>query len=264
LNKRKQNPEYEFIPYQFGCYSYSANADIFAMSKQNIIEETEHKIIKKDTTDYFRTLKLEDQTLIKEVLQLYGKMSTQTLIKHTYIQFPYFAINSTIANTILSKEQLQKVNESKPKTGDTILFTIGYEGVSVENYLNKLIQNDVKLLIDVRRNPISMKYGFSKNTLKRHCESINIKYLHIPEVGIASEQRQVLNSQKDYDLLFLNYKKSTLNETEKQQEEILNLLQQHKRVALTCFEANICQCHRKPLAEAVTQISSVKFETKHI
>ncbi|WP_348602891.1 DUF488 family protein [Bartonella tribocorum] len=41
-------------------------------------------------------------------------------------------------------------------------FTIGYEGKSLENYLNCLLENNIKILCDVRKNPISRKYGFSK------------------------------------------------------------------------------------------------------
>jgi uncharacterized protein (DUF488 family) len=93
---------------------------------------------------------------------------------------------------------------------------------------------------------------------------LGIQYLHIPEVGIASEQRQVLNSQKDYDLLFLNYQKNTLSETALQQAQILNLLQEHQRVALTCFESNICQCHRKPLAESISMNPLFKYKIEHI
>jgi hypothetical protein len=29
---------------------------------------------------------------------------------------------------------------------------------------------------------------------------------------------------------------------------------------LTCFEANICQCHRKHLAEAIIQLPQWKYE----
>ena len=48
------------------------------------------------------------------------------------------------------------------------------------------------------------------------------------------------------------------------QTVILNLLKQHKRIALTCFEANICQCHRKHLAEAIETLPSFEYEVKHI
>jgi uncharacterized protein (DUF488 family) len=116
----------------------------------------------------------------------------------------------------------------------------------------------------VRNNPQSQKYGFSKSTLKRCCESLAIEYLHIPEVGIQSEERQELGSQLDYDKLFEAYKLHTLPTTANAQQQILSLLKQKQRVALTCFEANICQCHRKHLSEAITQLPGWKFELKHI
>jgi uncharacterized protein (DUF488 family) len=42
------------------------------------------------------------------------------------------------------------------------------------------------------------------------------------------------------------------------------LLKKYKRIALTCFEANICQCHRKHLAEAITSLPGFSYELKHI
>ena len=109
-----------------------------------------------------------------------------------------------------------------------------------------------------------MKYGFSKSLLKKFCESVGIEYVHMPEVGIDSDQRQELNSQRDYDQLFRIYKKENLATTKEIQTKILELLQVKKRVALTCFEANICQCHRKPLAESICALSEDQFDLKHI
>ncbi len=109
-----------------------------------------------------------------------------------------------------------------------------------------------------------MKFGFSKKQLKKFCENLGIDYLHIPEVGIQSDQRQELNTQKDYDKLFEIYRKQNLQETISHQEQILNLLKEKKRIALTCFEANICQCHRKHLAEAIIKLPEWNFELKHI
>ena len=191
-------------------------------------------------------------------------MSATALMKHTYINFPFYATRSEIADTILSKEELEKVSRAKPKGNKTVLFTIGYEGISLEEYLVRLLKNDVKVLVDVRNNPLSMKYGFSKSHLKKYCGSLGIAYTHIPEVGIQSNQRQELNTQSDYDKLFADYRKSNLSKTTTSQNEILKLLQQHKRIALTCFEANICQCHRKHLAEAIENLPDFKYEVKHI
>lgn len=261
---KQAKAEYDFIPYKFGCYSYSANADMTAMVTRGFLNEDEISFEKKDKTDYLKQLKPADLKLLQEVKYHYGKMSANALMKHTYINFPFYAIKSEVAENILSQEELEKVTHAKPKGNKTVLFTIGYEGISLEEYLVRLLKNDVKVLVDVRNNPLSMKYGFSKSQLKKYCASLDIEYVHIPEVGIQSEQRQELNTQSDYDKLFAVYRKKNLTKTTAHQTEILKLLKQHKRIALTCFEANICQCHRKHLAEAIENLPDFNYEVKHI
>lgn len=256
--------EYGFIPYKFGCYSYTANADLTTMVKKGFLNEDEKSFEKNDKTDYLKQLKPADLKLLQEVKSSYGKMSATALMKHTYINFPFYAIKSEVADKILNKEELEKVKKAKPNGSKTVLFTIGYEGISLEEYLVRLLKNDVKVLVDVRNNPLSMKYGFSKSQLKKYCISLGIAYVHIPEVGIQSNQRQELNTQNDYDKLFADYRKNNLSKTTISQNEILKLLQEHKRIALTCFEANICQCHRKHLAEAIENLPDFNYEVKHI
>ncbi|MBI1780511.1 MAG: DUF488 domain-containing protein [Sphingobacteriales bacterium] len=264
FSQRQQKALYDFIPYKYGCYSYSANADLTTMVKKGILTETESSFITQEKTDYLIALNETDKKLLLEIKSLYGKMNSNTLMKHTYTNYPFFAVNSIKAKEILTKEELERINCYKPTSGKTILFTIGYEGISLEEYLNRLIKNDIKLLVDVRNNPQSMKYGFSKNQLIKYCESLGIKYIHFPEVGIQSEQRQELKTQIDYDKLFATYKKGNLAKTKATQVSILNLLKQYKRIALTCFEANICQCHRKHLAESIESLPEFEYETKHI
>lgn len=263
-SQKKIKSEYDFIPYKYGCYSYSAKADLVTMVSKGILTLNDKIYIKNNPTDFIKTLKLEDKKILEEIVKLYGKMSNNLLIKHTYINYPYYATKSLIAENILDDNQLLKVNNHKVQTNETTLFTIGYEGVSLENYLNKLVKNDVKLLVDVRKNSLSMKFGFSKSLLKKYCESLGINYIHIPEVGINSDQRQELNSQKDYDELFEKYKKTTLVETSSYQETIIELLKKHNRIALTCFEADVCQCHRKPLAEAIAKFPTFEYNIKHL
>ncbi|HEX8577920.1 MAG TPA: DUF488 family protein [Flavobacterium sp.] len=264
LSQKKKNPEYEFIPYKFGCYSYSANADLVTMVKNGSLTENENLFIKNDATDYIKILKPADQKILLEVVGLYGNMSSNSLIKHTYVNFPYYAINSTIVSNVLDEIQIQRVIGQRPTANETVLFTIGYEGVSLEAYLNKLVSNNIKLLVDVRKNPLSMKFGFSKSLLKKYCGSLGVSYIHIPEVGIDSDQRQELNTQNDYDILFDKYKKTTLFDTKSNQEEIIALLIKYNRIALTCFEADVCQCHRKSLAESIEKFSTFDYSVKHI
>lgn len=264
FTQRQAKAEYDFIPYKYGCYSYSAHADLTAMVGKGMLVDLEKSYKSNETTNYFNTLKEADRKLMLYVKEQYGKMNADALMKHTYLNFPYWAINSEAAPRILNAEQLEKVKNSHPKSNETILFTIGYEGISLEEYLNRLLKNDIKILVDVRNNPLSMKYGFSKSQLQRYCGNLGIQYVHFPEVGIQSEQRQELNTQSDYDKLFAVYRKNNLTKTTSSQEKILNLLKEHKRIALTCFEANICQCHRKHLAEAIESLPDFEYEVKHI
>ena len=263
--QQQEKAEYDFVPYKYGCFSYSANADLNTMlDKGLLIENANDGYRKADKVDYVKTLKPADRELLFRAKAVYGSMNSNALVKHTYLNFPYFAINSIKASEILAKEEFDRVSATKPNGQATVLYTIGYEGISLENYLNRLLKNDIKLLIDVRNNPLSMKYGFSKNQLKKCCENLGIQYLHFPGVGIESQQRQELNTQEDYDKLFESYRRKSLPKTISTQADILTLLEKNKRIALTCFEANICQCHRKHLAEAIQKLPGFKYEVKHI
>ncbi len=264
FSQKQEKRVYDFIPYRFGSYSYSANADMTAMVSRGFLSAEEKHFTKTDTTNYLNQLRPVDLKLLHEVKTNYGNMNATALMKHTYTNFPFYAINSEVAESILNRSDLEIVNACKPKSDKTILFTIGDQGISLEEYLVRLIKNDVKILVDVRNNPQSMKYGFSKTRLKSYCASLGIEYIHIPEVGIHTGQRQELHTQNDYDKLFANYRKDDLSKTTSHQTKILELLKKHKRIALTCFEANICQCHRKPLAESISSFSGIKYEVKHI
>lgn len=269
---KQSKADYDFIPYKFGCFSYSANADMTAMVARGFLNEDETSFSIKEPdattgtakTDYLKQIKPADLKLLQEVKTNYGKMSAMALMKHTYIHFPFYAIQSEAAANMLSREEFEKVTQAKPAGKKTVLFTIGYEGISLEEYLVRLLKNDVKVLVDVRNNPLSMKYGFSKSQLKKFCASAGIDYVHIPEVGIQSDQRQQLHTQSDYEKLFAIYRKENLSKTIAFQNRILQLLKQHQRIALTCFEADINHCHRKHLAEAIELLPGFLYEVMHI
>jgi uncharacterized protein YwgA/predicted DNA binding CopG/RHH family protein len=263
FSQKQDKPEYDFVPYKFGCYSFSANADMLTMEKTGQLTETANTIIKNDPVSYVSQLKKGDLAVLEFVKSEYGKMSMSELKKYTYLNYPYYATQSEVAETTLSKNELLRVAEARPHYAGTVLYTIGYEGISLEEYLNRLLKNDVKLLVDVRKNALSMKYGFSKSQLSKYCNNLGIEYVHIPEVGIESDKRQELSVQEDYDRLFENYCNS-LSSIKDFQFKIFELLKTKKRIALTCFEADINRCHRKHLAEAIKNLPGFEYEVRHI
>jgi uncharacterized protein (DUF488 family) len=264
FTQNQEKPDFHFVPYKYGCYSFQAAADISTMEKYNQVLVTNKGVEKKDPVEYTSLLRDKDQVALRQLYVLHGGKDYKDLIHYTYTHYPYYAIHSGIADRYLNDCELQKVAAYKPAASRTILYTIGYEGISLEQYLNKLIGKDVRVLVDVRNNPMSMKYGFTKSQLLNACTSVGIGYQYVPEVGIISEQRQELTCQADYDKLFARYRKETLPQTVSTQAKILQLLKEKKRIALTCFEANICQCHRKHLAEAIIQLPGWDYELIHL
>ncbi|MDP3431614.1 MAG: DUF488 domain-containing protein [Bacteroidota bacterium] len=264
VSKQQQKPDFHFVPYKYGCYSFQATADLQTMSKYNQVVLENNDWVKTDTEKYLVSLKDSDRLVIRYIKQMYGNKTSDELIRITYKKYPQLAINSIIAKDKLTEEDYQRVIEARPQSTKTILFTIGYEGISLEEYINKLIANNIKVLCDVRKNPLSMKFGFSKSQLQNGCNGVGIEYIHIPQLGIDSDKRQELNTQADYDKLFILYRNNILTQTQDYQEKIIDILKNKKRVALTCFEANICQCHRKHLADAIMKNPAFVYELKHI
>jgi len=264
FTKMQDKADYDFVPYKYGCFSFQANADLQTLTKYGLVDMTENEWKKRTQENFSATLKKRDQEILRVVKSLYGKKTTENLIEITYKKYPYYAIKSKIADKYLNEEDLNSIRKQIPANAEKCLYTIGYEGISLENYLNKLIKKDVKVLCDVRKNSLSMKFGFSKSQLKNACEGLGIQFFHLPEVGIESDQRQTLNSQSDYDLLFKKYNETVLPQTIDKQQFIISLIEQHHRVAITCFEADICQCHRSHLANAITKLPNFQYLMKHI
>jgi uncharacterized protein (DUF488 family) len=264
LSRQQVEKSFHFVPYKFGCYSFQANADLGTLVKYGLVSELDKNWKKTDNKDYFLELKSKDQIAIRYIKNQFGMLSKDELIRLTYKNYPFYAINSTISSSVLNADELKRVEKQKPSKSEIVLFTIGYEGISLEEYLNKLIVNDIRVLCDVRKNSLSMKYGFSKSQLQNACKGVGIEYYHMPEVGIDSNKRQELHTQSDYDKLFVFYRSTVLKDEIQKQKEILTLLKTKRRIALTCFELNIHQCHRKHLADSISKLDGFNYEVKHI
>jgi len=269
ITREQPKKSFDFVPYKFGCFSFQANQDLQTLGKYGHIKvsdegQAQKWSITENNSKFFKVLTGEDQKAIKEVKREIVNFSQRDLVKHTYLNFPYYASKSQIVDEVLSSDEKAKVNKQIRNIKKSEFFTIGYEGISLENYLNKLIINDVKLLCDVRKNPLSRKYGFSKSQLKNACESLGIKYVHIPELGIESHKRQELNSDADYKLLFKEYEKTTLPRNKKFLMYLNDLIKANKRVAITCFEKEVHMCHRSRVLNALISNPNWKIPYKNL
>ncbi|MBR4392071.1 MAG: DUF488 domain-containing protein [Bacteroidales bacterium] len=254
---------YDFVPYQYGCFSFQANQDLASLARQGYIEFGDQNSIRLiQDINYLDGLDLFEQSNLEAVKEKFGKMTQDELIHYTYANYPFYATRSRIAKDLMSDEEMAKIDAQKRHFDEPMLFTIGYEGLSLEQYIKRLILYDVRTLCDVRKNAYSQKYGFSKFTLEKACAGVGIRYVHVPQLGIVSEKRQDLRSQKDYDILFDEYERTTLKENMDALLYVRSILDSDKRVALTCFEKDPKQCHRSRVANALMRLPNIEYDLK--
>ena len=114
LFTRKQEVKaFDFLPYRYGCFSFQANQDIVTLSKYGYLEIVEHEngrhihLLKKG--NYASMLELFDNQLLFDTKLTFGSMTQNELIRYTYVTYPFYAIRSSIAEKILSTDELDKV-----------------------------------------------------------------------------------------------------------------------------------------------------------
>jgi len=134
----------------------------------------------------------------------------------------------------------------------SVLYTIGYQGITIDTFFTLCRKYNIQQVIDVRSNPFSRKFGFSKKVLANLCKQQNISYYHIPELGIPADKRKNLNSSEDYQKLFEYYEKEILSHQISTIKKVLNLILEKPSVLL-CMESNPSLCHRTRLAKKLSR-----------
>ena len=253
--QRTNDSCYEFVPYLYGCYSFQAARDIDTLGAMGWLDKKDESIRLLDS----RVSSGSDDFFLESFHDEYRNIRGNALVRQVYREFPYFAINSKIAGELMDGDELAIIKQKKTdlKKNEAVIFTIGYEGLSLEKYLNILIQNDVRVLCDVRNNPISRKFGFSKDMLSHAVTKIGIDYVHYPELGIASGKRKHLTAEADYASLFEEYARQ-LPAKKSFVDVLFSIYMDKKRIALTCFEHDPAHCHRHVLSDYLATKYHVK------
>jgi uncharacterized protein (DUF488 family) len=137
-----------------------------------------------------------------------------------------------------------------------ILYTLGYQQRSLEEFLRLLVQARIDVLIDVRETAWSHKPGFSKGSFSVALERAGIEYIHADFAG----NPRWLRSNADSHNECLSWYRWYLDEYQEVIEAFDALLASlhaaGKTVCITCFERHAEDCHRSILAERWGQLGS--------
>jgi uncharacterized protein (DUF488 family) len=243
---------YEFVPYNFGPFSFQAYRDIAALEHAGLLKDGELAVpsdARSNVRDELRKLPRRAMNGVEEILRAYGKVPREKLLDDVYDRYPWYATRS----------ELRKPKRRKPATA--AVYTVGYEGRTIDGLLDHLLRSGIERLIDIRKNAMSRKYGFAGKTIARLCDDVDIEYIHVPTLGIPSSMRRDLSSQEAYDRLFDKYEAKILPGATESIVSVAELCSE-KASALMCFEASSCQCHRGRLAPRVAAESGL--EVKHL
>lgn len=129
------------------------------------------------------------------------------------------------------------------------VFTIGYEGATVDEVLSALARAGVEQVADVRAIAASRRPGFSKTSLAASLAEAGIGYRHLRALGTPKPGR---DAAKKGDRATLERVYAGQLELPEAQAEAaaLEAMVKDKPTALLCFERDPAMCHRTLLIAA--------------
>jgi uncharacterized protein (DUF488 family) len=134
-----------------------------------------------------------------------------------------------------------------------MLYTIGYEGSSLPQFISTIWAHRVSTLIDIRDRAQSRKKGFSKSGLRDAVERQGIDYVHIRSLGDPKEGR-VAARAGDFDR-FRQIYFNVLSGSDAQEGlgKAVSLVSKG-RACLMCYERDFLNCHRKIVSDEIARI----------
>lgn len=140
------------------------------------------------------------------------------------------------------------------KVGDVLtpLYTVGYEGRSIGELLDALVQADVQRLVDVRELPLSRRRGFSKTALSEALAELGIDYVHIRPLGNPKPNRERYWAG-DVEGGAAVYRKHLHNGSYGALVKLAESLNADA-ACLLCFERDHAACHRDVIVDSLLEL----------
>lgn len=129
------------------------------------------------------------------------------------------------------------------------VFTIGYEGATMADFLAALAAARVERVIDVRALPLSRRPGFSKSLLAASLAEAGIEYVHLKALGTPKPGRDAAKKGDVATLRAVYAGQLELPLAQAAAARMRNLVAE-KPSALLCYERDPCHCHRTLLLAA--------------
>ncbi len=136
------------------------------------------------------------------------------------------------------------------------LCTIGYQGYTIEEFIEVLKGNGIVTVVDVRFRPQSRKKGFGAQSLFEELYNEWIEYIQMQGLGIPNFARKKFGDK------LLEWYESCLSIKELEMRSLVGIINSqedkeescHNNISLLCFEADPETCHRSVLAKRLQEL----------
>ncbi len=253
----RQDPSfYDFLPYKYGPFSFTLYRELAALRQEGHVAPDENTIALSELTHDPADRQATEpamlvQAAVTDVLRRYGSMHQNSLVHSVYTRYPWYALNSELPERNLASVE-------RPRKASPAVYTVGYEGKSVDAFFNDLIKRGIEIVVDVRANPVSRKYGFSRLRLGEICKRLGLEYRHVPSLGIPGSARADLSDYDSYQRLLDHYEHTVLPIHPVETRELGALMRKHP-AALLCVEKDVRCCHRSRLASAAAKAADLEI-----
>ena len=139
-------------------------------------------------------------------------------------------------------------NEKRAETHR--IWTVGHSTRTLDEFIDLLAENEIKVLADVRSYPGSRKFPhFNREELSFSVETIGIRYIHLKGLGGRRKPRPNSENTIWRNASFRAY--ADYMETDEFRDGIRELLDvaKNSRTAIMCSEAVWWRCHRSMISD---------------
>jgi len=250
---------YGFVPYRHGPFSFGLYRELEALKRDGYVEWGEKEFslaarTMRSANEQIERLSSSHRGAVDSIVKKYEKRSRPALLRDVYQRYPWYALNSEL------REFLPNAMPERPRS-DVAIYTVGYEGKSVDRFFDGLLASGIKGIVDVRANPVSRKYGFAKRSMSRIAGNLGLAYHHLPELGITGAKRADLTDFQSYQRLLDRYEEAMLPNRRADVLKATGLLQSEP-LALLCMEKDVRCCHRGRLAKRIAKETGLPI--KHL
>jgi uncharacterized protein (DUF488 family) len=138
------------------------------------------------------------------------------------------------------------------------IYSVGYEGLSLDSLVERLAANRLTTVVDVRLNPTSRRPGFSRKRLQAALNAAGISYVHEKALGNPPENRDSFRSG-DGEAGRERMRSILACGASEALQRVVDLAS-NGRIALLCVEREPHRCHREVItAAAIEQNQAIEI-----